>query len=332
MTSGPQTLLVADIGGTNARFALGRVEAGGAVRLSDPVSYAEGEFEGAEAALRAYLAAVRARPDEAAFAVAGPVRQGAVRLTNRDWAFTEDSIAAASGAGRALLLNDFAAVAMSLPFLPEESLLHLGGPARDPDMWRRDDLRVSALGPGTGLGHAVLLRGDCGLEVLDTEGGHISLAAWDEETWAAVRAIAAKFGRCSLEHVLSGPGLARLHGALGAGWDHGLDARQICDRADEGEPEAMRTVDLFCRMLGAGAGDLALATGARCVFLFGGVTASLPDELRSGGFRERFEAKGAFTDYMRAIPTVLAQSRHAGLIGAAAALVPDARVIVLEES
>ena len=331
MISGSRTLLAADIGGTNARFAAGRVEEDGTVRLSAARSYKGAEFASAEDVLRAWLAETGMRPDAAAFAAAGPVRGGAVTLTNRDWTFSEDSIRAASGARTAHLLNDFAANALSLPYLRDDAFVLLDGPPPPPDLWARPDLRVSALGPGTGLGHAVLLRARGVVQALDTEGGHVSFAAWDEETWAVVRAVSARFGRCSLENLASGPGLVTLHAARTGDWDHGLSPRQIEARARTEGGEAARTVALFCRILGAGAGDLALAVGARCVFIFGGVAGAMADELRAGGFRERFEAKGRFADYMRAIPTVLAQSPHAGLIGAAAALKPGASKIVIEE-
>jgi glucokinase len=334
MGANPQTILVADIGGTNARFALGRRQGDGSLRLSAPRAFPNDMFDGPDDAVRAYLADAPAPPQAAVFALAGPVRNGAARLTNRDWAFSTESVRAASGAGAARLLNDFAAAALSLPFLPDAALLPLGGPTHSKEMWARmwasPDLRVSVIGPGTGLGHALLVRLGGEMRALDTEGGHIGFAAWDEKTWAVQRAIAARFGRCSLEHLLSGAGLANLYAAL-SGEDEPPPATEIAPRADSGDAVAAETLTMFCDVLGAAAGDLALATGARCIFIMGGVAQALAERLCTGGFRDQFEAKGQFTDYMRAIPTVLARDRHAGLIGAAAAICPDASSIVVEE-
>jgi glucokinase len=332
MSASPDTVLVADIGGTNARFALGRRDAQGAVSLAAPYEVSNDKFAGPEDAIAAYLREAGARPGAAAFAVAGPVRDGAARLTNRDWAFTTDSLRAATGADVAVLLNDFAAAALSLPWLPAEGLEPLGGPAPAVPMWDSPDLRVSVLAPGTGLGHAVLLRQGGALRALDTEGGHAAFAAWDDETWSVCRAVTARFGRCSLERLLSGPGLANIHAALTGSDADGLQPEAISARAGAGDADANRTLDLFCRILGAAAGDLALATGARCLFVFGGVAQSMAARLKAGGFRERFEAKGRFADYMQAIPTMLGRSRHAGLIGAAAVLCPDAPAITVEDA
>lgn len=331
MSADAQTVLVADIGGTNARFALGRRDEDGAVRLRTPRTYPNDRFGGPEEAIGGYLRETGGAPDVAAFAVAGPVRGGAARLTNRDWAFTTESLRAATGARAVLLLNDFAAAALSLPHVSMEEIVSLGGPELSAQMWSSPDLRVSVLGPGTGLGHAVLVRIDGETRALDTEGGHAGFAAWDEETWAVQRAMTARFGRCSLEHLLSGSGLCNLHGALTGRDDERLPPEEISARARAGDPEANQTLDLFCRILGSAAGDLALATGARCLFVFGGVAQSLAERLKSGGFRERFEAKGQFRDYMRAIPTLLGRDRNAGLLGAAGALFPSASAIIVEE-
>ena len=180
------------------------------------------------------------------------------------------------------------------------------------------------LGPGTGFGVAGLVRARGGETVLATEGGHVGFAPTDELEIEIWRRLARARGRISVERVLSGAGLFELYQALA---DIEGVAATLADQAavqaagEAGDPLAARTVDRFCRILGSTAGDFALGYGALAgVYVTGGVAEKLAGELVKGGFRERFEAKGRFEGYMRAIPTWLVLDPYAALIGVASQL------------
>ncbi len=310
------------------------MDSSGALRLKDRRAYKGDDFAGLEPVIEAYRAETGApTPEAVAFGLAGPVRGDVVRMTRRDWTIRADGVQRAAGAQRALLVNDFAAAALSLPYVTESDIVPLGGPARAPDLWTQEGLRALALGPGTGLGNAILSRRGGVLSALDTEGGHASFAAWDEETWAVVKAVTAHVGQCAIENLASGPGLSHLYAVLSGGdWDALVHPADIRRMAAEGDAAAARAASLLCEILGAAAGDLALASGARDgVFILGGVALSLKEELEQGGFRARFEARPDFPDYLRGVPTALVNCPHAGLIGAAAALVPQACAITVED-
>jgi len=310
--------LVGDIGGTNARFALAEVK-GGTTALHDLRAYKVSEHPSLLDAVEAYLKDAGVRPRAAALAVAGPVADGAVVFTNARWSLSEVTLRAGAGFVFARLVNDFAAQALGAVHLPPEGLMRIG-----PEASGLRDGTIAVLGPGTGFGSAGLVR-QGGVEVpVAGEGGHIAFAPCDKLEAEVWRRLARDRGRVSIERVLSGPGLHDLYRALGE--IEGIaaplkDERAVQEAADRGDPLAVRAVERFCMILGATAGDIALVLGARGgVYVTGGVAQKLAGWIAKGGFRARFEDKGRFAGYMRAIPTFLITEPYAALIGAASLL------------
>jgi glucokinase len=311
--------LVGDIGGTNARFALAE-DADGRPVVREPRGYANAEHASPEDAIQAYLKDIGAsRPAKAVLAVAGPVADGAMHFTNLDWEVSEARLKSVAGFEAARLLNDFEAQALAAPRLAPNNLLRLG-----PEVATPAEGTLAILGPGTGFGVAGLVRRGASEMVLTTEGGHAGFAPTDEVELEIWRRFARQRERVSIERVLSGSGLFELYQALADidGVPASLsDQKEVHAAADAGDPLARRTVDRFCCILGSTAGDIALGMGARGgVYVTGGVAQRLADHLAASGFRERFEAKGRFVDYMRAIPTLLVLDPYAALIGAASQL------------
>lgn len=322
--------LVADIGGTNARFALAWPAADGAPpRLEQPQSLRTADFPGLQQAAEHYLAAVGARPRRAAFAVASAVA-GAdeVRLTNCAWSFSQAGLRAALGLDALAVLNDFGALARAVPVLAAEHLVELHGPAAGAAGLAGP---VSVLGPGTGLGVALLVGSTAaGWQVVETEGGHVGFAPQGEEEARLARWIAARFGRCSNERLLSGEGLSFIHAALGADtagapaadWRSQLrgPADIVAAALDGHDPDARRTLARFCAVLGSVAGDLALAHGARTVMIAGGIVPRFLPFLRDSAFRARFLDKGRFSDWLAPVRIAVVVHPQPGLLGAALAL------------
>jgi glucokinase len=297
--------LVADLGGTNVRFAL----AGESGALEKVRSYPSHSFAGMAQAAKAYLADTGAAPKRAAIAVAGPVKDNRVHLTNLGWSFSGDDL----GIAETRLLNDFEAIALSLGRLAPADLVTIG-PQID------GQGTIAIVGPGTGLGVGGAVQTGERVVPLVTEGGHAAFAPGDDYELAVFQHLRREFGRVSTERILSGPGLVRLHEAMCAvdGVAHETLSPEDITKAAPGS-HAAKVFDRFLMILGAVAGDIALVMGARGgVMIAGGILPSFAQRLAASGFRSRFEDKGRFGDYMRAIPTRLIVQTHAGLIGAAA--------------
>ncbi|MDO9708741.1 glucokinase [Paracraurococcus lichenis] len=300
--------LLADIGGTNARFALLEGE-GWTPPLHLPLS----GFTGIAAAIAAFLGD-RPPPAAAVLAVAGPVQRNRVTLTNRGWVVDGAEIAAALGIGHVQVINDFAALSWSLPHLAPADLHPLGGGQGE----RGEPLAV--VGPGTGLGVGAFLPPD---RVLVTEGGHASLAAHDAREAAVVEWLRARHGHVSAERLLSGQGIENIHTALAALDDGGaapLDAATVTARGLSGEcPTCREALEMFCALLGGVAGDLALLYGARGgVYVAGGICPRFPEFLAASRFRARFEAKGRFKAWLAPIPAFLILRPDAAMLGLSA--------------
>jgi glucokinase len=313
--------LVGDIGGTHARFALVHT-AKGRPELIAPKIYLCRDFASAEQAVGAYLAQspTDLRPGAAVLAVAGPIVDGAISLTNTDWRISEAGFRDALKLSSMRLVNDYAALALAAPILRPSDTTPIGE-----DRSGVPDGTIVILGAGTGFGVSALVGDGTRQAVATTEGGHISFAPVDDLDVEIWRALKARFGRVSIERILSGPGLLGLYQVMAAIEGAEATARtpdEVSRAAEAGEALAARTVDRFCATLGSVAGDFALAYGAQGgVYLAGGVSKHMLPALRSGTFRARFEAKGRFEDYLRAIPTRLIEHTHTiALLGAARAL------------
>ena len=306
--------LVGDVGGTNARFAL--VDAQGHVR--NPRSFPARDYASLADVIAEYLetTAGRKRPPRAVIAVAGPVLDGEIEFTNLDWQISEGDLLAHFEFEAVKLLNDFAAQALACPLLEPDALRPIG-----PVMRPGSDCPLVVLGAGTGFGVAGLARGDRGDVAVATEGGHAGFAPTDEVEVEVWRRLSARFGRASIERLLSGPGLFDLYQTL-ADMERVnaplADEKAVIEAAAAGDALANATLDRFCGILGSVAGDLALSFGARGgVFVSGGIAPRMAERLASGSFRARFEDKGRLTPYVQQIPTSLVLHPYPAIVGAA---------------
>ena len=313
------TLVVADLGGTHARFAVATIEAGRVVSLGEPVTFKAAEHASFELAWAAFADRHGAPlPRRAAIGVACPVDGDVLRLTNNPWVIRPATIDATLDLDHHLLLNDFEAVAHAVAAVPTDALSLLAGPADWPGMGV-----TTVVGPGTGLGVAMLVRSATATRVLATEGGHIDWGPLDPIEDAVLAQLRERYDRVSVERLVSGPGLGALYDAL-ARIEHRAVARPD-DRTlwatalDGSDALASAALDRFCQILGAVSGDLALAHGADAVVLAGGLGARIAGHLPRSGFTARFVAKGRFESRMTTIPVRIITHSQPGLLGAAAA-------------
>ena len=312
----PARALVADIGGTNARFAVADLAT---LDLSDIRQVRCAEHPNLEAALGDYLGGLSAPPDRAAIAVAGPVTGADISLTNSDWSLTKEALCHRFRLKHVRLLNDFAALALSLPHLGGADLHQIGGGAPV------EHEAKAVLGPGTGLGVAGLVWSGAGWVAVPGEGGHMSLGAADEKQLALLERLRKGRAHLSAERALSGPGLAELYQALAAARGVSPEPRQPNDvivSGMSGEDEiAVEALERFIDWLGRFAGDTALLLGARGgVYLGGGIAPKLMTKLSAGPFRRAFEDKGRMAAYLAPIPVYVILAEFATLTGAAASL------------
>jgi glucokinase len=309
-------VLVGDVGGTHARFAVVETDP---FRVTDQLELAADDFESFDATLAAYLGYLGLkRPRAAAIGVAGPVTAGRVSFTNRDWHASEEGLHKL-GFERALLINDFAAAAFSVTALRPEDVRSIG-----PQLDSIADEPITILGAGTGFGVSCLARFRGASLPIATEGGHVSFSPQNGEQREVLRILAARFGHVSVERVLSGPGLTNLHGALSemAGKNPAtLHAAEITQQAEDGEEISAAALDMFCAIFGAVAGDFALAHGARGgVYIAGGIARKIESTLARSAFRAAFENKGRLSYYVQAVPTRLILNEDSAFLGAALAL------------
>ena len=304
----PNTRLVADIGGTNARFAL--IEDG---RTTGERTLLARDHPGLAEAMRAYLGERRVR--EAVVAVATPVSGDLVRFTNSPWSFSIEATRQALGLEKLWVINDFVAQALALPRLAESELRRFGGGEPVPG---RPKL---ILGPGTGLGVGALVPVGSRWVPLPSEGGHIAFAPADAREAAILDVLRRRFGRVSIARI--GPGILNLAQALAEVRGERLDAttpEEVTRRAaGDGCPICAEAVRLFSRILGAAAGDLALVVLALGgVYVAGDLCRKLGGLFDIGEFRSTFESKGRFQPLLAAVPTYLILREQTGLLGAAA--------------
>lgn len=303
------SVLLADIGGTYSRFAC--LDHNG--RPAHAVTLANDSFGSLEEAIASYLAELETRPDSAVLAIAGPVSGREIALTNRGWRFHLDKLAGRFGFSHVQAVNDFEALAWALGRLEREDLRRLG---RGAQTRPGRDTKV-VLGPGTGLGVAALVPSGDGWQAIASEGGHVCFGAAredEEKVFARLR----EQGGVSAEMALSGPGLQRLHSALHPGMAP-LAPEMVVAHALAGDPAAGATVQLFVRLLGRFAGDVALifkALGG--VYITGGVAIGLGALLDEEIFRAAFEAHPPYGELLKSVPTFLIVRPQPGLIGCAA--------------
>jgi glucokinase len=309
------TVLVADIGGSNSRFAVATLTRG-RPRLSDVVSYPNAGATGLEAQVERYLAGLSTDvPDRACFAVAGPVAAGHARLTNRPWSIDAAKLATTFSFRQVTLLNDFAALAHGLALLPAGGSMVLQAGARDAQG------PLAVLGPGTGLGAALVVSPGGQQLVVPTEAGHADFAPVAARDWALHGALAAAETPVTAERVLRGDGIAQLYRALGG---DARDTATVCARCGD-DSLAVEAIAWYLELLGRFAGSLALTVGATGgVYLAGGVLPRLAGQLPGSAFLAGFNDRGPLAAYARAVPVRLVIDPEAALGGAAIAAARDA--------
>ena len=316
--------LIADIGGTYARFALetapGRFEHSASLRCADHADF--------HAAVSGYLATLPpGRIQHAAVAIANPVEGDSVRMTNYHWQFSIEQMRERLQFDTLVVVNDFTALAMAVPRLAAHERRQVGGGEV------RVQSVVGVLGAGTGLGVSGLIPAADGWVALGTEGGHTNFAPRDEREVSILRYAWRQFGHVSFERLLSGPGLELIYRALAerAGQPDmpPLAAPEITARALDGSDAlAAETIEIFCLLLGTAAANLAVTLGALGgIYIGGGIVPRLGEHFDRSGFRARFEDKGRFTDYVRAIPTFVITAENATFVGASAILQSQLRVL-----
>jgi len=311
--------LLGDIGGTNARFAW-QAQAG--APIADVTALSTDEHRTLAMAMRHYLAMHRhPAPRACAIGIATPITGDRVQMTNHPWHFSIAELQRELGLERLVVVNDFTALALSLPALGGDDLHQVGG--GEPVA----GAPLAVLGAGTGLGVSGLFPApEGGWVPITGEGGHVSLAPVDAREQAVLQRLIARFGHASAERALSGPGLVNLYDAvcgLAGQTPQALDAAGVMAGARGGrDPACAEALELFFAFLGSVAGNLALTLGARGgVYIGGGIVPRLLPELERSSFRERFEAKGRFRDYLRAMPVWVIRSEVSpALAGAARAL------------
>lgn len=309
--------LIADIGGTNARFALAFPSG----EISGERILSGAAYPDLIQAATAYLGGIAGpRPRRAAVAVATPVTGDWIQFTNSSWSFSIAATRQALDLEQLVILNDFTALALALPLLePDERRVVGGGTAIS-------KAPIALLGAGTGLGVSGLIWSGQRWIPLQSEGGHVTFSASDAREWAVCQILWRRFGHVSPERLLSGPGLVNIYTALAEiqGWRaETLTPADITNRAMAGScPHCQETLEVFCGALGTAAGNLAITLGARGgVYIGGGIVPRLGDFLDRSAFRSRFEAKGRFSAYLAAIPTWVITADHPAFRGVAAALV-----------
>lgn len=313
MTTSPASSLLADIGATNARFALLVEE-----RIVASEIYAVANYASPLEAARVFLAGPAAghAPHQALIAAAGPVERGRVALTNAAWLIDPDRIREGLKIDDVQVLNDFEALGWSLPALRADDLATLGPPSA------AGAGTMAVMGPGSGFGLAAMAFGMMGEAVLVTEGGHATLSSENLREDAIILALRQHLHHVSVERVLSGSGLMHLYHAIARVDGKTVperDSGEIVSHALAGDCEVSReTLELFCAFLGSAAGNIALTLGARGgVFIAGGIAPRFVDFLRQSAFRERFEAKGRMSTYLAQIPTAVIVHTTPAFIGLA---------------
>jgi len=312
----PSRALVADIGGTNARFAVADLAT---LELAAVRSFRGADYPTLAEAIGDYLKDIAEPIDHAAIAVAAPVTNDEIKLTNSPWSFAKSELCAAAGLKHVHVLNDFEALSLSLPHLAAEELHQIGGEAPLPRGTK------VVLGPGTGLGVAGLVWSVAGWVAVPGEGGHVTLGAEDERELALIERLRSGREHLSVERALSGPGLSDLHQAVAAAHGHAEDAlapAEVETRALAGEdPIAEEALDVFVAWLGRFAGDVALVLGARGgVYLGGGIAPKLVSRLAQDDFRHAFEHKGRMQAFLAPIPIYVILAEFPALKGAAVGL------------
>jgi glucokinase len=308
--------LLADVGGTNARFAL----ESGPGEIAQVHVYPCADYPGIAEVIQHYLKDTKiGRVNHAAVAIANPVDGDHVKMTNHDWSFSIEATRRALGFDTLLVVNDFTALAMALPGLTDTQREQVGGGSR------RQSSVIGLLGPGTGLGVSGLIPADDRWIALGSEGGHATFSPFDEREDLVMRYARRKFAHVSFERVCAGPGLELIYRALAERDEvavaDSFTAADVTTRALAGEALALEAVNCFCAILGTFAGNIAVTLGALGgIYIGGGIVLKLGELFHKSPFRDRFEAKGRFQQYLSGIPTYIITAEYPAFLGVSAIL------------
>lgn len=309
--------LLADIGGTNARFSV--VEPG-TTELQHIQTFQCENFGSPLQAINHYLSQISVNIEQACLALACPVANDAVKLTNNHWQFSQKQLAQSLGVSRLIAINDFTAAAMATTVLQETDLCHLkSGSVFNAQLQR------CIVGPGTGLGVAAMLPEQQRTHVLSTEGGHRSFSPENDIEDYILQFLRNELGIVSCEELLSGRGLVNIYRAICSYHNkpvHYSDAEEIGNAALNDDEIALVSLNQFFSTLGSIAGDFALSLGATGgVYIGGGIAPRFSELLLASDFRQRFENKLNYQKYLKKIPTAIVMHPQPGLLGAAAYLI-----------
>jgi glucokinase len=300
-------LIAGDVGGT--KTLLRCIETDGSVSASR--RFDSGAYRTFDDLLRQFLQSAGGPVDGACFAVAGPVIGSRAEVTNLGWVMDQARLAETFDIHRVSLVNDFYAVALGVPLMGEGDLVSLQRGQRDANA------PIGILGAGTGLGEAILTWHRGVYEVVPTEGGHADFAPQDEEQTRLFLYLHERYGHVSWERLVSGAGLVNIFTFLGG---PELTPAEVADRANSGDPLALRAAGIFVDIYGAEAGNMALRVLARGgVFLAGGVAAKNLSWFTDGRFIEAFARKGRFRAFAETVPVDVIVNQEVGLTGAIAA-------------
>ena len=311
--------LVADIGGTNARFS---AILEGEFESEFQFLHSVDEYPEFENLIEILLEEIgeatgwSSKPKRACFAVACPPDTEIISFTNSHWKFSQTELKRALGCDFLSIINDFEAVAHGITELSSDEFVQIGGGEAVPNK------AIGILGAGTGLGVAALAPHENGYVVLDTEGGHADYSPINDLQSAVVSCLRARFGRVSLERLLSGKGLLNIYSALCSIEDVKMEfdtpADIVAAALNDAETKALQTLNMFCEGIGAASGNLALTFGAKGgIYIAGGVIPRFQEFFISSAFRSKFEDKGRFVSYLKPIPVYLVIRENLGLLGAA---------------
>ena len=315
--------LLADLGGTNVRFAISDPAASTPLQMDNVRRYRVNDFASLADAIRQYFVDSGLQAQHALIAAAGRISEGeTVQITNNPWAISVQKLKVELGLQSVRLVNDFAAQSMAVTLLQPSDLVPVGKLPL-PKLGAQDEQTFVIVGPGTGLGVGGLLlrQGKC--SVLQTEGGHAGFAAHTPEDIEILKRLNQRYGRVSNERLVCGNGLVDLYGVLceiAGQTPEPLKPEDISTRANaNSDPLCVQVVETFVGIFGSVAGDLVLTLGAwDGVYLTGGLVPILLPWMERGNFRERFEAKGRFRVTMEQVPTQAIMNPEPGLMGAAA--------------
>ena len=313
--------LLADIGGTNCRFAMLKHPGD---RLSDELNFSCADYPGVLEATQNYLTKTTIKPRWVGIGIATAVTGDLVKMTNLGWCFSQAELCRQLGVEQLKVINDFTALALSLPLLNAAQLMKVGGGETDPD------LPIALLGAGTGLGVSGLIPAHQHGEPphwipIQGEGGHVSFSPFNHKEDEILRIFRHEFGHVSAERLLSGPGMVKLHQAIAQlNGEHAeqLSASEISARGiGDDSPLCREVVDTFCGMLGTAAANLVITLGALGgLYIGGGIIPKLGDYFAQSPFRVRFEQKGRFSEYLANVASYVITAANPALYGASEAL------------